>query len=222
MVTGDTENAAQARRMLILWALLARDGGGAFQSAVRPAVERADREALETAGLIRSERRGRYRKIWIEATDKGWDWAGQHLRAPLPEASRQATPVLQALLGRIADFMSARGFVLADLMGQQAAPSEAAEAPPAASAPADLRDRIRAAYLAATGGHLNRRALLRKVRENLGDADRAAVDAELIRLQREQAAILYPLDDRAQLAPADRDAALLVNGEPRHILWMDR
>ncbi len=207
--------AAQARRTLILWALLVRDGAGALQGDLRPKVERADREALERAGHIRTERRGRYRQIWIEATDAGWSWAASNLHAPLPPASRDGAQVLQAVLARLADFIRARGLALAEIFG----PQPAGATPPAA---VDLRERIRSAYLAATGGHLNRRALLRTVREGLAGVDRAAVDAALLQLQREQAAILYPLDDRAQLVAADHEAALLVNGEARHILWIDR
>ena len=59
---------------LILWALLAKGGEG-FQKDIKPEVKKPDRVALERAGIIAVDKRGRPKSYWLEATDTGWRWA---------------------------------------------------------------------------------------------------------------------------------------------------
>lgn len=85
---------------------------------------------------------------------------------------------------------------------------------------ADLPSRIRAAYLAVTGGELNTRALLKDLRPHLSDVSRADQDAAMLTMQREGKAILFRQDNGAAITAADYEAALHIAGEPRHILWI--
>jgi len=85
---------------------------------------------------------------------------------------------------------------------------------------ADLPSRIRAAYLAVTGGELNTRALLKDLRPHLSDVSRADLDAAMLTMQREGKAVLFRQDNGAALTAADHAAALHICGEPRHILWI--
>jgi hypothetical protein len=196
---------------LILWAILAKRGGASFQKDIRPEVKKSDREALITAGLIASERRGQS-GLWLEMTDKGWAWAADHLDADLPKRSTAGSTILQAWLTQLKAFMQARGLVLSDILGPQQQPVDYPTA----------RQRIRAAYLDLTGGRFNTRAHLSNIRESLKDIDRATLDEALIRMQREHEASLYQLDNRAEITDADRTAAIYVGREPRHILWIER
>src|SRR5262245_58102353 len=129
---------------LILWALLARGGGG-FQKDIRPEVKKPDREALIRAGLIVSEKRGRP-GLWLEITDKGWAWAADHLDAELPKRSTAGGVILQAWLKRLKAFIETRGLVLADIFGLQQPPQHQPVDYPV------LHQRIRKAYLELTGG----------------------------------------------------------------------
>lgn len=178
-----------------------------------PEPKKADRDALGNEGLIKWEKRGQ--RIWIEVTDKGWAWAGKHLGAALPANSRAGGQVLRAWLTRLEAFLEARGFVLADVLGPQQPERW----------PADyfaVRQRIRKAYLEATGDRLNTRALLSDIREKLKDIDRATLDEALTRMQREQEASLYQLDNKFEITDTDRAAAIYFGNEPRHILWIER
>ena len=85
---------------------------------------------------------------------------------------------------------------------------------------ADLPSRIRAAYLAVTGGELNTRALLKDLRPHLSDVSRADQDAAMLTMQCEGKAVLFRQDNGAALTAADHAAALHICGEPRHILWI--
>lgn len=202
------KKSTSERQTLILWALLARENAAAFQKDLRPEPTKADRDALETAGLVRSERRGR--SNWLEVTDQGWEWAGSHLASPLPHNSPAGCAILQSWLEKLQTFLVARKLALADVLDPL----------PVSTRP--IRDRIREAYLAATKGRLNTRALLRDIRPRLSDVDHKTLDEALKGMQRDDEATLFQLDNRAEVTEADRDAAIYFAGEPRHILWIEK
>lgn len=211
------------KQALIMWALLAQENAGAFQTEMKPKPEKHDRDALEEKGLI-SWRKIKH-KIWLEVTEKGWDWAGKNLSTSLPANTNAGTKILEGWLTKLQAFMNAQGVVLADVLGPQnvspmngAAQAESESKP----FPASLRERIRAAYLATTGGSFNKRALLKDIRARLEDVARGTLDKELKLMQREEQAVLYALDNRIEITEADRQAAILFAGEPRHILWIEK
>ena len=200
---------------LILWALLTKMGGACFQKDLRPEVKKADREALVRAGLIASEKRGRP-GFWLEITDKGWAWAADHLDADLPKRTTAGSAILQAWLTQLKDFMEARSLVLADILGAR----QIRQHPPVDYLA--VRQHIRKAYLELSGGRFNERARLSDIREKLKAIDRATLDETLTRMQRDQEASLYQLDNRVEITDADRSAAIYIGREPRHILWIER
>jgi hypothetical protein len=224
---GKGRKSTPEKQTLILWALLARDDAAGFQNELRPEPDKADRETLEKAGLIKSEKRGRYRQIWIEVTEKGWAWAADHLNDDLPTGSPAGSSILQAWLKRLKAYMRARNVALYEILGPQRVRKEGSEGidigdATRASDYDALHVRIRQAYFAATGDRINTRARLCHIREKLKDIDRAALDEALKRMQDEQKASLYPLDNKAEITEADRNAAIYFGGEPRHILWIER
>lgn len=118
----DTPTPKQA---LILWCLLGRHGG-ALQSEVVPKIDKADREALIAGRYVEAARQGRSLRLTV--TDRGWAWAADHMRDPLPHGAR----VLQDWLALIHRHLDATGATLADLVGL--APEPEAAPPPAAKA----------------------------------------------------------------------------------------
>jgi len=214
------------KRTLILWALLVRENASAFQNELKPEPDKADRDALKDDGLITWEKRGRYRRIWIEVTDKGWAWAGSNLGAALPRNSSAGSQILQEWLARLKAFMEARGLALADVLGPQPSTQAVgglkAERRPAPRDYAAVRGRIREAYFDITDGRLKARALLRDLRSKLHDIERQTLDDALKQMQREHEVSLFQLDNRAEITDADRTAAIYFGNEPRHILWIER
>jgi hypothetical protein len=85
-----------------------------------------------------------------------------------------------------------------------------------------LGERIRAAYLSLTGGSFNKRALLADIRRLLLDVSRDTLDDALVRMQHQGDATLMQLDNRPDITQADREAAIQIGQEPRHILWISR
>ena len=193
---------------LIVWALLAKPGATAPQKDFKPAVKKADRDALKAEGLVTERKQGR--GIWLEVTDRGWAWASDHLDADLPAGSTAGCGILQGWLSRIKGFLDAKGFALADLLA------------PARSAPAavPLPQRIRTAYLACTGGALNQRLFLTSLREKLPDVDRAALDEALRAMHGHDGMHLSNSDNPRELTPADRAASLDYKGVTMYVIWI--
>jgi hypothetical protein len=216
-----------------------------------PNEDKKVRDGLEARGLITKvdsprDEQGRPAKgIWMTVTKAGLAWAEENLAA-MPAKSQAATPILQAWLARLSVLLNMRNIPMAVFLdprrgddvsygsGAGTADSRSgtlhelsqAEYHPGPS-PLNgeydsLRSRIRQAYLAVTGNRVNTRARLSDIRGKLNDIDSATLDAALKRMQREQQAILYALDNKAEITDADRSAAIYFGNEPCHILWIER
>lgn len=214
------------RQTLVLWALLGMGGGAAQKDLGFPLAPR-DRDALKKAGLVAVEK-GARGAIRLEVTDSGWDWASRHLDAALPSgrnATKAGTPILQAWLERLAAYVRVRGVPLAEVLSISAGAGEAAPGSPEAEAtevPYEaLRDRVREAYLAATGGRMGSSVPLSRIRAALPEIGRHTLDAVLLRMHAEPGATLMSLANPADIA-AERDAAIGVHGREMHILWINR
>jgi hypothetical protein len=212
---------------LLLFGILARHGTCA-QAELMPAVKKADREALVKAKLIKSGKAGRGLKLTLE--DAGWAWAETHLSAALPPAQR----TLSDVLARLGEHLAKCGETLADFIGskpedisppparaQKRGTRGADPAKPKRPSPAELRERIEAAYLALTHGRKNETVRLAHLRAKLCDLDRATVDAALDGIRKgDKTARLMRQDDPRQLDQADHDAAFSPAGEPFHLIWI--
>jgi hypothetical protein len=202
------------KQVLILWYLIG-NGGAAWRSEIRPEPTRKDRKALEKAKLTASEKRGR--SIWIEVTDTGWAWANDHLASSLPAKTQSAGPILQAWLTHLQAFLRQRGFALADVITARA---DSCSAPATRGSPLALEERIRKVYLDATGGVWNQRVRLSDLRRRLADVAKDVLDAALLKMQQASKLVLFRLDNQREITDADREAALFVGDEPRHVLHM--
>jgi hypothetical protein len=212
------------KQALILWCLLGRYGS-ALQSAIAPRIDKADREALIAGRYLEAVRQGRSLRLTV--TDRGWNWASDHMREPLPPTFR----VLQDWLERIQSDLATTGRTLADLVGT--APDEPTPKVSASRAgkpaakrskklgPKQLRARIEAAYLALTGGERAKAVRLSALRIHLSDLDRETVDSGLAAILRgDKTARLSQFSDPKSLDAAEREAAFSPAGEPFHILWI--
>ncbi|TGD95888.1 MarR family transcriptional regulator [Methylobacterium nonmethylotrophicum] len=227
------------QQALILWRLLGRQGT-ALNSEIAP--RKAERDGLCAAGLLTAEKEGRSSRLTV--TDKGWNWAGRHLRDPLPPNAR----VLQDWLTRLHHHLEATGATLAEFVGpapERAPPEPKVRAPrsrkgdparkprsqasvPKAPDPHDeadpdqLRTRIERAYLACTKGRKSTAVRLSALRAALSDLDRATVDAGLAAVLRGDDSIrLTRISDPKALDAAERAAAFSPAGEPFHEIWIN-
>jgi hypothetical protein len=236
-----TQAELRARKqVLLLWAILGEGGGkdvsryALEKKGMLPGDDKAARDALLAQGLIKVEPRS-YRNdndqlvrgVWMSVTDEGRTWAEENLAA-VPAKAFAATPILQAWLTRLSAYMSANRLSLIDVLGPQYSGSDEALMPapqPATTPPRDyeaLRGRIRHAYLAVTGGQLNKGVPLRDLREKLADIDRAELDEALGRMHLEEGTTLSGLNNPLEITPAIREAAFSFKGEPMYVLWITK
>jgi hypothetical protein len=209
-------------QVLFLWGLLARGGEG-WKADLKPDLK-TRYAPLRRAGLLEEEGRrhpdsGRARK-WVRLSEAGWAWAQGHLDAPVSTRSSAAGPVLQAMLARLKVYLAAAGVPLAELICPPATGAEASALVPPAP-PAGLPARVRAAYLASSGGRWGVRVRLTALRHSLRDVPRQDLDAVLLALARAERLALYPLDDPLELTDADHEAAIERLGQHFHLVYMD-
>jgi hypothetical protein len=224
------------QQTMLLWTLLA-EGGEAWQQDIKPPVDAKVRAALQQARLVetRTQKNARNKRaLLISVTDSGWAFANEHLAAPLPDKVQGAAPVLQKWLTRLQGFMRQRGVTLADIFAPLPGPplpGPQLPGPPvsglsnhdaAETALDTLPDRIRQAYLRASGGVFSQRVHLHALRGMLQDVDRKTLDDTLVEMMRHHELMLYGLDYRAGITADDQLAAVTVGGDSKHVLTMDR
>ena len=211
---------------LLLFQLVARHGE-CTQAELKPAVKKADREALVEAKMITAPKVGRGFKLKLE--DTGRAWTATHLTAALPPAQQ----TLSDFLARLSEHLTRKSETLANFIGSKPAVIRAPEptrkrskggakpTKPKPPSPAALRERIEAAYLVLTHGRKNEAVRLARLRAELSDLDRSTVDAALGRiLKGDETASLMRHDDPHQLDRADHEAAFNPAGEPFHVIWI--
>lgn len=210
-----TADAAARSQALAMWALLG-EGGEAFGGKLTPEIDKKQRDALREAGLVDVEKK-KNGAFWLTISDKGWEWAEQHMTDPLPLRSQSGAIVLRAWLSRVQKFLQSRDLRLYELFAAGETSSETS--PDLLSEFAEIREKIRVAYFDAAGG-FDRRLLLRDLRPRLAGIDRHLIDSALLRMMREGEVSLMQLDYRPDVTDEDRAASVQIGNEPRHIIWI--
>lgn len=216
------------KQTLILWALLGQ-GGTAAQSKLGFKPDAKDRAALQKAGLI-AVQKGRLGAINLEATDRGWSWAGEHLGAALPSgrgATKAGTSVLQAWLQRLQGYLNSSGVALAEILATESRSADSGSgvpehprAPP--SSYPELREQVRSAYRSLTGGRFNDSVSLSRLRRSLSELERSAFDQVVKRMHEEDdGTTLMNLGNPREIE-AERGAAIRIKGQDMHVLWITR
>lgn len=213
---------------LALWGLLARQGRAGEKDVKAP-----DRAALVAGGFAEADKASKT----VSLTDRGWNWASEHLGAP----SLDKQPVLTLFLARLGEHLAKSGEPLAGFIGEAPPlPEPAAKKPPRAKAPprerappkpkaapkpkaptaAVVRKLIEEAYLRASGDVRSEPVRLSRLRAELGDLDRKTVDAGLARIlkAKKETASLSQIDDNKAIDEAEREAAFSPAGDPFHLI----
>ena len=166
-----------------------------------------ERRRLNDKKLVDSRKVGR--AYAHELTDDGWEWCGTYLsEGPLGRASSMEG-ALCAVLGGLARYLEHSQQSLADVFEQRG--REATEKP------GDIAELIRAAYLrlASEPGTFVR---LRELRAELSDVPRGELDSSLDGMYRARQINLVPQSNQQALTQADRESALRIGGEAKHMI----
>jgi len=170
-----------------------------------------ERRALNDRKLVESRRAGQ--TYAHELSDAGWRWCAMELSARPKARATSMERALYALLGGLDRYLAGTEQGLADVFGRRpGAPSGARP-----DADAGIDERIAAAYheLAVRPGELVK---VRELRARLADTPRSDLDSALERLYRERRVNLVPQSNQQSLSDADRQAALVIGEESKHLI----
>lgn len=169
----------------------------------------APRERLNELRFVTTDEKSR--PFVHELTDAGLRWCANELTAPRHSDAKSIESALYAVLAVFGRYLQATGVSLADVVKVSQEPV------PAPQKPADVEARIMSAYheLAAEPADFVKLAGLRS---RLADLPRADVDAALDRMYRSQRVNLIPQSSPRALSDADREAALRIGGQDKHLM----
>jgi hypothetical protein len=165
-----------------------------------------ERQPLLDQGYLTIEKRGAAGHLIL--TNKAWAWAEKTHDVELMQSNSKIGAVaLQGLLHKLLPFLQEHELPLASLFSARQNTSVAS--------------RVEHACLELTGGQRQQRVRLSALRQALPDVPRPSLDQTLLELQDAGRAVLYRDDNSAGLKEADHQAALLVGGAPRHIIYLE-
>jgi hypothetical protein len=150
-----------------------------------------------------------------ELTDTGWRWCADELTAPPHADAKGAEKALYTVLAVFGRYIKATGLSLADVVkaSQQPAPQEEQEP----REPADIEARVLAAYHE-LDPEPAQFVKLTEIRLRLAELPRPDVDAALDRMYRSQRINLIPQSSPRALSAEDREAALRIGGQDKHLM----
>ena len=206
------------RQRAVLFALL-----GEARQVANPELEQligvrldgAERRDLNDRRLVESTRAGR--AFAHELSDAGWRWCAQELAAAPTGRGSSLERAHYRVLAVFARYLDAAGLTLADIVRPEAEAESRAEA---GTAEADLTACIEAGYrsLAAAAGEF---VSLRELRLRVADRARPDVDAALTAMFTAQRINLIPQSNQRALSDADREAALRIGDECKHLISIE-
>jgi hypothetical protein len=174
-----------------------------------------DRHRLNELKLVDSHKAGR--SYIHELTDAGWRWCHDELFGEPPAGSGTLTRATYGVLALVGGYLDRAGVSLADV----AAANGAGAAREENAGGADVEAGIVAAYrvLAGEPGEFVRLAALRG---RLGDISRTDTDEALAAMYRARRINLIPQSDQLTLTADDRESALRIGGEHKHLISIER
>jgi hypothetical protein len=167
------------------------------------------RRDLEERKLITVRKADKGNGIHLELTEKGWGVARAQLGAPTPEKGGAGGAALYTMLASIQRFFDRSDAVPAEFF----LPLE----PAGPAAGPDIAVRIRDAYtgIAMTPGEM---VSLAALRSRLAGAARPDVDAALVALSSAPDVRIIPESNQKTLSPAQREAAVAIGNQDRHLI----
>lgn len=169
-----------------------------------------ERRKLNDLKLVESERVGR--AYAHELSDAGWRWCTEELSAG---PSGHGTSMERALYNVLAGFtrhMHDSGQSLADIFNQRNAVRHDEDS--------DIEARIQVGYQALTRGP-GEFVQLRELRLRLSGIPRPDIDSALDTMYTEQRINLIPQSNQQALSEADRESALRIGGEYKHLISIE-
>lgn len=178
-----------------------------------PKLDKPKRDRLNRLGLIESTGT---RPVVHELTDAGWAICRSLFGADAPPRSTGQGKALYTLLGALHRYFERAELVPADVFLPAERPAEVPV--PATGAGPEIQLRTAYAGLAARpGGWVS----LLRLRQAVPGLSRPTVDAALISLYQQPGVSLIPEENQKVLTPADREAAVEIGNQDKHLIAIE-
>jgi hypothetical protein len=209
-----------ARERAVLFALLAaarKLSNTELQALIGIRLDGKGRRKLNELKLVESEKSGR--AFVHELSEAGWRWCADELAAGPEGRGTSLERAHYLIFGVFERYMAAARLSLADVVSLdlKARPAGRHKRRDTAEGDGDLTARVAAAYgklAPGTGQFVG----LRELRERLTDVPRPALDATLAAMFTAQRISLVPQPSPQALTAADRESALRIDGEHKHLI----
>jgi len=212
-----------ARERAVLFALLSRArklSNAELQALIGIRLDGKERRKLNDLKLVESEKPGRW--FVHELSDAGWRWCADELAAGPEGRPTSLERSLYLMLGMFERYMAEARLSLADVasLDLKARPAGRHKRRDTAEGDGDLTARVAAAYQALTPGP-GEFVMLRELRERLADIPRPALDGALRAMFTARRVNLIPQSNQQALTAAERESALLIGGEHKHLISVE-
>jgi hypothetical protein len=169
-----------------------------------------NRRTLNDLKLVNSRKPGR--AYLHELSEKGWRWCAEELSTGPGPGAENAERALYAILAGLGRYLENTGQILADIFR----PSQGVE--PQKDIDAEIL--IVAGYraLATEPGEFVKLSILRL---RLADVPQAQVEAALDKMYQEQRINLVPQSNQHVLSEADRESAIRIGAEDKHLISIE-
>lgn len=207
-VTPDELTGTEQAVLLVLMAE-SRPVPNAELERLGPKLDKPRRDRLNRLGLIESTGS---RPLVHELTDTGWAMCRSLFGAGAPARSTGQGKALYTLLGALHRYFEHADLVPADVFLPAETPAPTPEAGP--------EIQLRAAYAGLTtrpGGWVS----LLRLRQAVPGLPRPTVDAALINLYQQPGVSLIPEENQKVLTPADREAAVEIGNQDKHLIAIE-
>ncbi len=209
-----------ARERAVLFALLSaarKLSNQELEALIGIRLTGKERRKLNELKLVESEKPGRW--FVHELSDAGWRWCTEEFAAGPEGRPTSLERSLYLVLGVFERYMTAARLSLADVatLDLKARPAGRHKRRDTGEGDGDLTVRVEHVYRTLAPGR-GEFIKLREVRERLADIPRPALDAALAAMFTARRANLIPQSDQRALTAADRDSALRIGGEHKHLI----
>lgn len=178
-----------------------------------PKLDKAGRDRLNRLGLVDTTAG---RPLVHELTDAGWALARELFGADTPPRPSGQGRALYTLLRALRRYFDRADLVPAEVF----LPADETDGTGDDAVAEGTEDRLRAAYTrlaARPGGWVS----LVRLRDEVPDVARDAVDAALINLYQQPGVSLIPEENQKVLTPADRTAAVTIGDQHKHLIAIE-
>lgn len=213
-----------ARERAVLFALLTQARGLSnleLEELIGFRLVGEKRRRLNDLKLVESEKPGR--TYVHELSDAGWRWCADELAAGPAGRETSLERAHYLVFGAFARYLATMRLSLADVVSPdlQARPGGRHKRRDTGEGGGDVVARVEAGYQALVSGH-GEFVRLRELRQRLADISRTDLDSALTAMFAAQRINLIPRSNQQALSAADREAALRVGGEYKHLISIER